>query len=497
MAGAAGLILSFLAGVMVGRGVDGTAAAAAESAPGRRGAGRRRAVAAPATPAPSDYSYPQRLESDRPEEGLERPARPRRDARARAPRPARRRRPATTPAASSRRPPRPARPPLHGAPAEGAGVLGAGLRGAGGRVQGQGQRRRHREGPPGPGLPAYAVAPAPGATGLFTVRVGVYRDRADAETVHDAPARRQVQALHHQAVAECAPPRPRPDCPTGRARAARSRRGRAPLRVLLREKALNTVCEEARCPNLGECFTRGTATFMLLGDRCTRRCGYCSVATARPLPPDPAEPERVAEAAARMGLRYVVLTSVNRDDLADGGAVPLRATRCARCAGPCPGRGIEVLTPDFKGDRAALARGPRRGARGLQPQHRDGAASVPAAAAAGPLPPQPGGAPRRRRQLRPGQATKSGLMVGLGETDDEVARGARRPARGRGRHRDHRPVPAPDPRARAGRAATSTPEAFRALEDEARALGFPTVYSGVFVRSSFNAEEVYRGGGAR
>src|SRR4029453_18664354 len=81
-----------------------------------------------------------------------------------------------------------------------------------------------------------------------------------------------------------------------------------PLRGLLREKALNTVCEEARCPNLGECFSRGTATFMLLGDRCTRRCSYCSVGTAKPLPPDRAEPERVAEAAVRLGLRYVVLT---------------------------------------------------------------------------------------------------------------------------------------------------------------------------------------------
>src|SRR4029079_12149763 len=93
-----------------------------------------------------------------------------------------------------------------------------------------------------------------------------------------------------------------------------------PLRVLLREQQLVTVCEEARCPNLADCFARGTATFMLLGDRCTRRCGYCSVATGRPLPADPREPARVAEAAARLRLRYVVLTAVARDDLADGGA---------------------------------------------------------------------------------------------------------------------------------------------------------------------------------
>src|SRR3989442_14261570 len=92
------------------------------------------------------------------------------------------------------------------------------------------------------------------------------------------------------------------------------------IRVLLREKGLNTVCEEARCPNLGECFSRGTATFMLLGDLCTRRCGYCSVATARPQPPDAGEPDRVAEAVARLGPRYVVLAPGARDDLDDGGA---------------------------------------------------------------------------------------------------------------------------------------------------------------------------------
>ena len=91
-----------------------------------------------------------------------------------------------------------------------------------------------------------------------------------------------------------------------------------PLRMLLREQTLSTVCEEARCPNLGECFSRGTATFMLLGDRCTRRCDYCSVSTARPLPPDAGEPARVAAAAARLELRYVVLTAVARDDLRDG-----------------------------------------------------------------------------------------------------------------------------------------------------------------------------------
>ncbi|HEX6739140.1 MAG TPA: lipoyl synthase, partial [Vicinamibacteria bacterium] len=126
------------------------------------------------------------------------------------------------------------------------------------------------------------------------------------------------------------------------------------LRVLLRGERLTTVCEEARCPNLGECFSRGTATFMLLGDRCTRRCGYCAVSTARPLAPDAEEPRRVAEAAARLGLRYVVLTAVARDDLDDGGAGHFAAT-VHEVRRRLPGARVEVLTPDFKGDPEALA----------------------------------------------------------------------------------------------------------------------------------------------
>src|SRR4051812_46997784 len=126
-----------------------------------------------------------------------------------------------------------------------------------------------------------------------------------------------------------------------------------PLRVLLREQRLVTVCEEARCPNLADCFSRGTATFMLLGDRCTRRCGYCAVGTGRPLPPDPEEPARVAAAAARLRLRYVVLTAVARDDLEDGGSSQFASTvRAVRAA--LPGAQVEVLTPDFKARPASL-----------------------------------------------------------------------------------------------------------------------------------------------
>jgi lipoic acid synthetase len=270
--------------------------------------------------------------------------------------------------------------------------------------------------------------------------------------------------------------------------------GTRPVRVLLRSGALHTVCEEARCPNLGECFARGTATFLLLGDRCTRRCGYCSVSTARPLPPDPGEPQRVAEASRRLGLRYVVLTSVDRDDLRDGGAAHFAATvRAVRRA--LPDAKVEVLTPDFKGDDGALRAVldvapdvlnhnvetvPRLFPR-LRPQGRY-RVSLDLLAAA--------------KAVRPGQTTKSGLMVGLGETDEEVlavladlrAVGVDvvtigqylRPTRA------HEPVHRYVP-----------PSEFAELDERARALGFPTVYAGVFVRSSFNAEEVYRSGGRR
>jgi lipoic acid synthetase len=264
--------------------------------------------------------------------------------------------------------------------------------------------------------------------------------------------------------------------------------GARELRVLLRDQELTTVCEEARCPNLGECFSRGTATFMLLGDRCTRRCAYCSIATAKPLPPDDGEPARVAEAAARLRLRYVVLTAVARDDLRDGGSGHFAATvRAIRSR--LPQARIEVLTPDFKGDPEALRlvldaepdvfnhnieMAPR-----LFPAHRpqgDYRRSLDMLRAA--------------KRIRPVQATKSGLMVGLGETDAEVStvladlRRAEVDILTVGQYlrptRKHAPVDRYVP-----------PEGFLAYEHEARALGFPTVYSGVFVRSSFNAEEVF------
>lgn len=266
--------------------------------------------------------------------------------------------------------------------------------------------------------------------------------------------------------------------------------GARPVRVLLREEKLVTVCEEARCPNLGDCFSRGTATFMLLGDRCTRRCDYCSVSTAKPLPADPEEPARVAEAAARLSLRYVVLTAVARDDLKDGGSLQFEATvRALRER--TPGVRIEVLTPDFKGDRTALetvlAARPdvfnhnvETVPRLFEKVRRQGDYQLSLDLL------------KQAKTIRPSQVTKSGLMVGLGEDDGEILevlsdlRTAGVDILTIGQYlrptREHAPV-----------ARYVRPEGFSELEQKALALGFPTVYSGVFVRSSFNAFEVYSG----
>ena len=264
--------------------------------------------------------------------------------------------------------------------------------------------------------------------------------------------------------------------------------GTRPLRALLRRQALNTVCEEARCPNLGECFSRGTATFMLLGDRCTRRCGYCSVDTARPAPPDPGEPQRVAEAAVTLGLRYVVLTAVARDDLPDGGAGQFAATvRAVRAR--LPEAGVEVLTPDFEGRTESL-----QSVLGAAPDvFNHNIETVPRLFQS--VRPQGDyelslSLLERAKRLREGQVTKSGLMIGLGETDAEVESvladlrsvGADIVTLGQYLRptRKHLPV-----------ARYVTPEGFEKLGRLARDMGFPTVYSGVFVRSAFNAHEVF------
>jgi lipoic acid synthetase len=269
-------------------------------------------------------------------------------------------------------------------------------------------------------------------------------------------------------------------------------RARAPLgeryerlRTLMRELDLHTVCEEARCPNVGECWNRGTATFMILGDVCTRACGFCAVKTGLPeRPPDVREPHRVAEAVATLGLRHAVITSVNRDDQKDGGAWSFAAcireirARLAGCA-------VEVLIPDFKGDWDAL--------------------QIVIDARPDILNHNVETVPRLYRTVRPGARfdrslellrrskeqgllTKSGIMVGLGEEWDEIL-DCIRAIREAGT--DILTVgqylrPSPD---HLELQRYYTPAEFDEIGAFARGLGFPHVESGPLVRSSYHAEE--------
>jgi len=190
------------------------------------------------------------------------------------------------------------------------------------------------------------------------------------------------------------------------------------LRDMMRSKSLHTVCEEARCPNLGECWGSGTATFLLMGDTCTRSCGFCDIKTGRPSPLDWLEPERVARAVQAMDLRHAVITSVNRDERPDGGA-PIFALVIRRIRQLQPGCSVEVLIPDFKGSPEALgivmAARPEilnhnvetvpRLFRKVQPQDRYEWAQATLSNA---------------KRLEPDALTKSGIMLGLGETLEEV-----------------------------------------------------------------------------
>ncbi|MGH7312545.1 MAG: lipoyl synthase, partial [Candidatus Rokuibacteriota bacterium] len=190
------------------------------------------------------------------------------------------------------------------------------------------------------------------------------------------------------------------------------------LKALVRTWNLHTVCEEAHCPNIGECWEDATATFMILGDVCTRNCGYCAVAHGRPVWEDREEPERIGQAVAALGLEYVVITSVNRDDLADGGAAHWAATLGAvrRHAGGCR---IEALIPDFQGQAAAL-----RTVIEAEPHVLDhNTETVPRLYKVA----RHGGRYertlelfRRTRAWAPALPTKSGIILGLGETRDEL-----------------------------------------------------------------------------
>lgn len=258
----------------------------------------------------------------------------------------------------------------------------------------------------------------------------------------------------------------------------------ARLRGLFREATLHTVCEEARCPNLWECWNRGTATFMILGDVCTRSCGFCAVKTGRPAEIDWDEPRRVARAVLAMELRHVVVTSVNRDELPDGGSAAFAETiRAIRATKPeCT---IEVLIPDFQGSESALLA--VVAARPAILNHNT--ETVPR------LYPivRPQARYERslellRRASAAGSVTKSGVMVGLGETVDELhavfadLRSTGCDILTVGQYlqpmREHLPV-----------SRYYAPEEFEQLREHARALGFPHVEAGPLVRSSYHADE--------
>jgi lipoyl synthase len=268
-------------------------------------------------------------------------------------------------------------------------------------------------------------------------------------------------------------------------------RTRQEVRGLLRELRLHTVCESARCPNLCECWKRRAATFMLLGDICTRSCRFCAVHSGTPEPPDPAEAARVVEAVRRLGLRFAVLTCVTRDDLADGGAAHIAAVvRALREA--LPAVGVEVLVSDFGGRlagvEAVLAAGPDvfnhnlETTAALTPQVRnraDYARSLAVLAHAGATIARQGGRTR----------TKSGLMLGLGE-DDTGLRAALADLRRSGVAILTLGQYLPPSDAHWPLHRYVTPEEFREWERVARLeFGFETVVSGPLVRSSYLAEQ--------
>ncbi len=259
------------------------------------------------------------------------------------------------------------------------------------------------------------------------------------------------------------------------------------LKGLIESQELHTVCQEAACPNIGECWERGTATFMILGDTCTRRCGFCNVKTGKPQQVDPLEPARVAQSIKRMGLRHAVITSVDRDDLPDYGASAfVGVIRSVRRQ--APGCKVEVLTPDFRGEEMPLARViaerpdvfnhnvetvPR-----LYPLARRGSRFLRSCRVLA-----------NAKQMGGGDVvTKSGLMTGLGETKDELLE-AFATLREHGVQvltvgqylrptRDHLPV-----------VRYWHPDEFAELEREAYAMGFESVAAGPLVRSSYHAEE--------
>jgi lipoic acid synthetase len=264
------------------------------------------------------------------------------------------------------------------------------------------------------------------------------------------------------------------------------------LKNLMRELDLHTVCEEAHCPNVGECWQHGTATFMILGDVCTRNCAYCAVAHGRPPKFDPSEPERVAQAAAQMTLRHVVLTSVDRDDLPDFGAWAFAET-IRQIKAQVPGCSVEVLVPDFQGRESSI-----RTVLEANPDiYNHNTETVPRLYKKC----RPGGRYNRvmdifttSKRIAPNIPTKTGIILGMGETLEEVVATMRdlrevdvdiltlgqylRPSA------DHIPIDR-----------YVTPEEFAQLKREGMAMGFKHVEAGPLVRSSYHAWEQVQAAG--
>jgi lipoyl synthase len=265
------------------------------------------------------------------------------------------------------------------------------------------------------------------------------------------------------------------------------------IKQILREQNLHTVCEEASCPNIGECFGHGTATFMIMGDKCTRRCPFCDVGHGRPDPLDADEPLKLAQTIARLRLKYVVITSVDRDDLRDGGAAHF--VDCIRqVRSLSPATRIEILTPDFRGrdDRALQI---------LQAAPPDvmnhNVETVPRLYKEA----RPGSDYRyslnllkKFKAMHPGVPTKSGLMVGLGETDDEILEVM---AEMRAHDIDMLTIGqylAPSGHHLPVRRYVH-PDTFRMFEAEAKRMGFGHAAVGALVRSSYHADQQAAGAG--
>jgi lipoic acid synthetase len=264
------------------------------------------------------------------------------------------------------------------------------------------------------------------------------------------------------------------------------------MKTGMRGSDLHTVCEEARCPNRAHCFSHGTATFLLMGDTCTRACGFCSIRSGRPQGLNPLEPEETAQRVRALGLRFAVLTSVNRDDLPDGGAAHFAATiRAIRRLNPEVG--VEVLTPDFMGDLEAVARVVAAGPAVFNHNVETVPSLYPTVRPAGRFPRTLAVLAEAKRLgsalFGEGFRTKSGLMLGLGETEPEllevcralVAAGVDILTLGQYLRPTRYQLPV---------RRYLHPDEFRDLGRKAKALGFRTVYAGPLVRSSFNAHEV-------